>query len=340
MIWLTWRQLRMQALAAVLLTAAVIVVAALTGPNLADAVTGNSSSYDLLTSTDRTLFSAGIVVLAVLPALLGAFWGGPMVARELEAGTHHLVWTQSVTRRRWVATKLGLTTTTAALVVGAMSLAITWWSSSIDGAVSNTSGALPGRLTPVSFAMRGLTPIGYAVFAVVLGALVGAIFRRTTTAMAVTLALYIAIQIAVPIWVRPNLIPPTTETIAFSRETFHGITIRGDQLLIELHTSDRSDWVIANETIDTEENPTAVPEWFRDCLPGADGGTTSPTRVVNEDQISDCLTQLTDEGYRQRLVYQPANRFWALQWAETSAYLIVSALLALASYWWVRHRLA
>jgi ABC-type transport system involved in multi-copper enzyme maturation permease subunit len=340
MIWLTWRQLRLQALTVGLLAAVIIVVAALTGPNLADAVTGNSSPYDLLTSTDRTLFSAGIVVLAVLPALVGAFWGGPMVARELEAGTHQLAWTQSVTRRRWLATKLGLTTAAVALVVGVTSLAITWWSSSIDGAVSSASGGLSQRLTPVSFAMRGLTPVGYAVFAVVLGALVGAIFRRTTLAMAVTLALYIAIQIAVPIWVRPNLIPPTIETIAFSRETLAGIAIRDDQLLIELHTADRSDWVITNETIDADGNPATVPEWFRDCLPGADGGNTSPTRVGNEDLISDCLTQLTDAGYRQRLVYQPANRFWPLQWAETSAYLIVSALLALACYWWVRHRLA
>ncbi|HVR80462.1 MAG TPA: ABC transporter permease subunit [Acidimicrobiia bacterium] len=340
MTWLTWRQLRLQALTLGLLAAAIVVVAAVTGPNLADAVTGNSSPYDQLTSTDRTLFTAGIVVLAVLPALLGAFWGGPMVARELEAGTHQLAWTQSVTRRRWLATKLGLTTAIAALVVGVTSLAITWWSSSIDGAVSSASGALPERLTPVSFAMRGLTPLGYAVFAVALGALVGAIVRRTTLAMAITLAVFIAIQIAVPIWVRPNLIPPTIETIAFSQKTFAGITIRGDQLLIELHTPNRSDWVIANETIDTDGDPATVPEWFRDCLPGVDGGNTAPTRVGNEDPLWDCLTQLTDAGYRQRLVYQSADRFWRLQWAETSTYLIVSALLALASYWWIRHRLA
>ena len=29
--------------------------------------------------------------------------------------------------------------------------------------------------------------------------------------------------------------------------------------------------------------------------------------------------RLTDEGYRQHLVYQPRNHFWRLQWAETGA---------------------
>ena len=37
----------------------------------------------------------------------GVFWGAPLVARELEAGTHRLVWNQSVTRTRWLAIKLG-----------------------------------------------------------------------------------------------------------------------------------------------------------------------------------------------------------------------------------------
>ena len=47
-------------------------------------------------------------MVALAPAVIGAFWGAPLVARELEAGTHRLVWNQSVTRTRWLATKLGV----------------------------------------------------------------------------------------------------------------------------------------------------------------------------------------------------------------------------------------
>jgi hypothetical protein len=34
-------------------------------------------------------------VLTVIPILIGALVGGPMVARELEAGTFRLSWTQA-----------------------------------------------------------------------------------------------------------------------------------------------------------------------------------------------------------------------------------------------------
>ena len=40
------------------------------------------------------------------PLVLGLFWGAPLIAREIETGTHTLVWTQGVSRRRWLAGKL------------------------------------------------------------------------------------------------------------------------------------------------------------------------------------------------------------------------------------------
>ena len=57
-------------------------------------------------------------VVLVLPALIGLFWGAPLIARELEAGTHRLVWNQSITRTRWLAVKLGLTGLAAMVAAG------------------------------------------------------------------------------------------------------------------------------------------------------------------------------------------------------------------------------
>ena len=50
--------------------------------------------------------SLGILFL-ILPVLVGLFWGAPLVAREVEHGTHRLVWTQGVSRRRWALVKFG-----------------------------------------------------------------------------------------------------------------------------------------------------------------------------------------------------------------------------------------
>ena len=65
--------------------------------------------------------------LNVIPLLLGIFVGAPLVARELERGTHRLAWTQSVTRQRWIAVKITGIVVLAAAVGGAMTLLLSWW---------------------------------------------------------------------------------------------------------------------------------------------------------------------------------------------------------------------
>ena len=48
----------------------------------------------------------------------------------------------------------------------------------------------------------------------VLGVTMAVLIRRTVPAMAVILAILVAVQIAVPMWVRPHLIPPTDQMVA------------------------------------------------------------------------------------------------------------------------------
>jgi ABC-2 family transporter protein len=342
-IWLSWRQLRIQAAAAAVGVAAAAIVLAVTGPRIAG-LTGNI--FDQLSKTDRWLYSAGIVVLAVAPALLGAFLGAPLVARELEAGTHRLAWTQSVTRGRWLATKLGLALLTAAVTMGVLALAVTWWADPLDAAQSETRGSLPSRITPVAFDMRGVVPVAYGVFAVALGVAVGAVVRRSLAAMAITLAVYVFVTVAVPIWVRPHLIPPVSQTVALGPDTIDGITQHGDgpnpPTTVSVHTADPADWVLSNRTLDPSGRPIdKLPSWFEQCLPPppaptAEGPAEGP---ADRTSVDACLNRLSQEGYRQQVVYQPAGRFWSLQWAETGVFVAASGLLAWFSFWWVRRRL-
>ena len=118
MIWLTWRQCRTQFLAVYGLVAAACVWLAVTGPALARLARRNEDVYDLLTGNDRLLFNGGIAVLAVAPAVIGIFWGAPLVARELETGTYRLAWNQSITRGHWLAAKLGFSVLATAVAVG------------------------------------------------------------------------------------------------------------------------------------------------------------------------------------------------------------------------------
>ena len=342
MTWLTWRQFRTQAATLYVAVAAIAVVVLVTGPRLHDLAKSGANLFDNLTRTDQALFFAGIIVVAAAPAIIGAFWGAPLVARELETGTHRLVWNQSVTRTRWLATKLGLTTLGAAAAVGLLTWAVTWWSSPMDGTLSQSRGNLPGRLTPVSFAMRGLVPVGYAVFAVVLGATLGIILRRSLPAMAVTLAVFAFVQVAVPLWVRPHLITPATVNLSFSEKALDSISgsPSGGPDAIELNTANHGDWILTNQTVNAAGHATALPSWLGDCFPGPRSPAPGTPTTQEAPDISTCLDRLNAEGYRQRIVYQPADRFWSLQFAETGLFLAVSGLLGWLCFWWTRKRLS
>src|SRR5262249_59754267 len=123
MIWLTWRQSRAQTITAITALAAIAIALAITGPHVADlykssglsacrgqAGCGNAASTfvsDLVGTSDSFLFNLCIAVMYLAPGLIGVFWGAPLITRELEANTFRLAWTQSVTRSRWIAVKLG-----------------------------------------------------------------------------------------------------------------------------------------------------------------------------------------------------------------------------------------
>ena len=343
MIWLAWRQSRTQLFAVYALVAAACVWLAVTGPAVARLARRNENVYDLLTSNDRLLFNGGIVVLAVAPGLIGAFWGGPMVARELETGTYRLAWNQSVTRGRWLAAKLGFSALATAGAVGILSTAITWWAHPLDGAMGHQHGSLASRLTPISFAMRGVVPVGYAVFAFVLGTLVGLILKRSVPAMALTLAIYVFVQIAVPLWVRPHLVPATTTTTVMSPATVDGIRMDDSGTTTITTHAAPGDWILVNQTVDARGRAVALPSWFNDCLPSpAQAPPPSGKAVAGLEQrgLDACLARLADQGYRQHLVYQPLKHFWPLQWAETGLYLAASGLLTALAFWWTRRRLS
>jgi ABC-2 family transporter protein len=342
-IWLTWRQCRTQVIVVYGLVAAACVWLAVTGPALARLARRNPDVYDLLTGNDRLLFNGGIALLAVVPAVLGIFWGAPLVARELETGTYRLAWNQSVTRGRWLAAKLAFSVLATAVAVGILTAAISWWAHPIDGATGSQHGSLASRLTPISFAMRGVVPVGYAVFALLLGTLTGLVLRRSVPAMALTLAVYVFVQIAVPLWVRPHLVPATTTSTIISDATLDGISLDESGTITLTTHAGRGDWVLSNQTVDAHGRAAALPAWFSDCLPpppaaGQSGGRVEAT--PRRGSMDACLARLTDEGYRQRLVYQPRDHFWPLQWAETGLYLAASGLLTGLSFWWTRRRLS
>ena len=142
MIWLTWRQFRVQALALLIPLAALAVALIWTEPGLAHlysakglnrcAVPGDCGQRTaaFLAEVQASKYPVGYFLggaaLYLVPAVIGAFWGAPLIARELEAGTFRLAWNQSVTRTRWTLVKLALVGLTAMAIAGLASVLVSW----------------------------------------------------------------------------------------------------------------------------------------------------------------------------------------------------------------------
>jgi hypothetical protein len=342
MTWLTWRQFRAAAAMLFAALATLAAVLALTGPGLADdyatgiaACTsqpgGCSDFVPQFFDDHQGPFLAVTVVVLVLPALIGLFWGAPLIARELEAGTHRLVWNQSVTRTRWLAVKLALVGLAAMTAAGLGSLAVTWWANPLDTAAHTFNSP---KMAPLLFDTRGIVPIGYAVFAFALGVTVGLLVRRTLAAMAITLAVFVAVQVAMPRLVRPHLAPPSRSTVQITESNLGDFQLDPDgRIRVSAKAADTGAWVLSSHTVDASGH--AVDTIPVSTSAGPCAPSSPPERV-----ISACLAEITRLGYRQQLTYQPSSRFWPFQWYETGIYTALALGLAGFCLWWIRRRLS
>ncbi|NUT99552.1 MAG: ABC transporter permease subunit [Saccharothrix sp.] len=324
MTWLVWRQFRVPALAVAAVLVVVAGVLAVTGPDLV----GRTNFSDV-----ETLYIGTLLAVYVLPAVIGVFWGAPLVTRELETGTHSLVWNQSVTRTRWLAAKFAVGVPAAMAAAGLLSLAVTWWAAPIDALADKDDDKL-ARIMPEVFAARGIVPVGYAAFALLLGVAIGMVVRRTVPAMALTLVLFAAVQVLVPVLVRPHLLPATEESVVITAQNVR--QIGGDENgVIDFMTiaQPAGAWVLTNETVDAAGNAVRpLPGSVQDCVPKPGAGA-----FPERGSITSCMARLTDLGYRQHLVYQPGSRFWPLQWLELGLFLALSALLGWFCFRRLRH---
>ncbi|WP_235437448.1 ABC transporter permease subunit [Micromonospora sp. RV43] len=270
------------------------------------------------------LFLAG--GFALVPALIGAFWGAPLVARELEQGTHRLVWNQSVPRRRWLAVKLAVLSAAAALVAGVLGALLTWAASPVDRVAGD-------RFSTVLFGARGVAPVGYAVFGLVLGVVAGLLLRRTLPAMAVVFLAVVVVQLAVPNLLRPHYLPPERVTVPMTADTVNRArnlgSITGSPVVGGLDVPGA--WVTDISSLRTADGRQLSDEAFGTCF--RDPPRTGATGAFGDTAV--CLGAL---DLHVDLAYQPNRRFWAFQWIELALHLGAAGLLAAFGLWHVRRR--
>jgi hypothetical protein len=360
MIWLSWRQVRFQTLAVVGVLAAVALYLGLTGPHLSHvyhtsvATCQSHGDCGSVLNNFQSQFHlgklVGALVLAV-PALLGIFWGAPLVAREMESGTYRLAWTQSVARSRWLVTKFCVVGLASVTVAGLLSLMYTWWSSAYLRVFDD-------RFSPVNYLTHDVVPIGFAAFGFALGVALGAIVRRTVAAMAATLVGYVVFLTGFSLWIQPHLITPLRRNTSFGlpfSSRGHGAPLGSNDLVISQQTVNAAGKVIGqnggigpNGEILFSPVRGAPPGTMRfsgvgicpdkfAVHPIASNGGSQSVGSVSATQANKCVRSF---HLREILRYQPASRFWTFQWYELTIFIVLALLLASFSWWWVRRRIS
>ena len=344
MIRLTLRQFRAEAIIAGGALTALAIALAVTGVHLAhvndtfQAACHAAGDCDAVTNPIGTLYrplqTALPLLVLITPALLGLFLGAPLIARELETGTFRLVWTQSITRGRWLAAKLGLVGLAAMTIAGLLTWIVNWWASPLD-AISQD------RFDPESFGYHGVVPIGYTAFAFALGAAAGLILRRTVPAMALTLAGYAAARLAVTYWIRPHLATPLHTTLTFAQaQPRFGISISPgvtDLRLMPGPVNIPGAWIYSAVIADNADNKPdnqIIAQLCPDLAKAPQSG-----QILRSQDFQACTDKLA-ATYHTLITYQPANRFWPFQWAELGIFLAAALALCALCYWWIRRRYA
>jgi hypothetical protein len=329
MTWIVWRQYRTQAAISAVLLAAFAVFAVLTGLHLA-----TTWHNDLVACTAAHNCSSGqgglfngsgdaigliIEMTLIVPALLGLFWGAPLVAHEVETGSLQWTWVQSVTRTRWFTAKAGCLLLAAAVWGGAVAALVTWWAGPRNALYLDA-------FTGGNFDIQGIVPVGYALFAMALGILAGTLLRRTIPAMAITLGGFVAVRLVITLWVRKHYMSAVT-TYANA-----GVNL----------TPKGSYWSYASG-LTGPHGP----------LPQVNGMVSGPTMVYDGVPVSvlpkacqaaasgpnpNAASCLTSEHIRQFITYQPASRYWAFQGIETGIYVLIAAALIAATVTVIRRR--
>jgi hypothetical protein len=326
MAWVTWRQHRTALIAVLSFMGALGLCLLIVGRQLHHAYgaatachPANSAACTALVANFNGIgnFLTNGSILQVVPALIGAFVGAPVLAREFETGTFRYAWTQGFGRWRWTLAKLVALGVAVAAASGALSLMASWYYQPYF-ATDNGSLSLT-ELNPIGpgfFDLRGVAFAAWTVTAFAIGALAGVLIRRVVPTIVTTLVVYAGLAVATGVWLRAHYLTPLVTK---------GLNVPASVWIV-------SQWGSRGGRVAFTGPPT-FPIYQQYCPaaagPGKGAGPSgNPLR---------CLAQ---HGFTLWTSYQPVSRFWAFQWIEGGWLLALSVLLIAVTVWLVRRRAA
>jgi hypothetical protein len=334
MIRVAWRQFRTQALVTLGLLAVFAALVIVLGLHLRDEYDSCIPLRSCAAAGGTNAVLADLLgpALIAIPALLGMFWGAPLVARELESGTFRLAWTQSVTRRRWLSIRLGLVGTAVLAVAVLASWLVSWALAPIVAINMN-------RFAPSMFTARGIVAIGYAAFAFALGVSAGAVIRRTLPAMVTTLLGFVATRVVFTLWVRPDLLASRQILAPVTAGKGVGFVSAGAGVSVAPGVPPIPNaWIVSDTLIDRTHGVLGAPQLQELLVRTCPTITNGPAGSAKADAVATACQQRLSHHLLQLVTYQPASHYWPLQALETGIFLAAALALIAAAVWWIGPR--
>ena len=325
MAWVTWRQHRVALTGLVVALAAIATYTWIVGLQLHHAYAAELACHPAgsdaclqLTSGFNSVggFLTNGWILQLVPALIGAFVGAPVLAREMETGSYRYAWTQGFGRWRWALAKLVGLAVVVTAAAGAISVLFSWYYQPYFGA-DNQARSLSEltSLAPSLFDLRGVAFGAWTLAAFAIGALAGMLIRKVVPAIVVTLVAYAGLAIATGAWLRAHYFAPIVT---------RSLNVPSSVWIVS------QNWTKGDQTV----SQTVLYQVLQGApaqVAGKGGGGPNLHALV-------AWQYLVQHGYIQVTSYQPAARFWAFQWVEAGWLLGLSVLLIAFTVWLVRRR--
>jgi hypothetical protein len=321
MLWVTWRQHRATFISvpAVLIAAGIVLVifglqahhdyAGLVDCPLSpgNRSTACSTAMTDFNSTVWPLANICSLLMSLVPVVLGAFAGAPLLARELETGTFRYAWTQGFGRERQAIAKLTLVGLTLAVWAWAFSVLFSWFFQPFLWVEQMNQMSTEGV-----FDTRGLVFPAFTLVSFVVGACLGMLFRRIIPAMAATLGVYLVVSLGA--W-----------------------ALRGQYPLSV---------VTSNAVQFTKFGTPAQPgfPWILSSWVTGPGGKPASQAMSNQVQLvmntGGNGSFSIPKGYTLWTRWIPMNRYWPMQLIEAGWLLVLAVAIGAAAVWLVRRRAA
>ena len=318
MAWVTWRQHRLTLAGVVAVLGAVSLYLYITGQQI-----HHEAFVPYAPGPGLTLTAA---LFQVIPALIGAFAGAPVLARELETGTFRFTWTQGFGRARWTVATLAPLAITVTVVAGAFGFLFSWC---YGPRIGGKYGLSP--LALATFDLRGVAFAAWTLTAFSIGVFAGILIRRVVPAMFATLVAWSGLAVVTGVFLRPHYEAPlvtSNPNLPNSAWVMSQRWTRGGKPVSLSTVNQVLQKVGATEVAPGHfaQNPVAPGQSAPP--PGSTLGNVSPAQY------------LLHHGFTQLMSYQPASRFWPFQWIEGGWLFALSLLLMTVAVWLVRRRAA